>query len=348
MFIIKRDNNEFGPFSSSQVIKLYTEGRILSKDIIRHENTDQFISVIQFLEHNNLNISQETENITSVIGNLFKLLGLFTKVRRYISGSWNENKEFLLVLLIVLIPVVGLFFIQYPIAIYCIYGLYFASIWSIILYKTIATDQVELKKTIIVFAGTIILSAIIISGWHTVFSLDRIIKLTESSNYILTFVTMFLGVALIEEFCKQILIYWTIQTYRFVTLTRSAIFYGMVSGIAFGVFEGIEYQIGINKSLDTDANYFFNLLRITSLPFFHAIWAGIGAYLISLSFILLKYRYSLRILAWLIPSFLHASYNTFGFSPAGILVIILSIALLISYLTKSDLIVNQLNLIQNE
>jgi len=121
-----------------------------------------------------------------------------------------------------------------------------------------------LVKTIIIFIGTIILSTFIISGWHSVISFDQIIIWTDSSNYVLSFIIMFLCVGLVEEFCKQILIYWAIQSYQFVTLTRTAIFYGMISGIAFGVFEGIEYQIGINKSLDADANYFFNLLRILS------------------------------------------------------------------------------------
>jgi len=79
------------------------------------------------------------------------------------------------------------------------------------------------------------------------------------------------------------------------------------------------------------------------LPFFHAIWAGLGAYFASLSFIELRYKYSFRIVGVLIPAILHALYNTFGLNMYGILVIIFSTISLTVYVTKSDLIGEQIN-----
>ena len=235
-----------------------------------------------------------------------------------------------------------------PIIVYCIYGLYFASIWSLILYKTIATYQVIFNKTLIVFIGTILVSTFIISAIHITPIGSFIKTFVESENLILKFITMFFGVTTIEEFRKQIFVSWIINSNKFVTTTRTAIFYGMIAGIAFGIFEGIKYQIGINKEMNIDENYFFNVLRLTSLPFFHAIWSGIGAYLLSLSFILIKFKYSLRIIALFIPALFHALYNTFGLTIIGLGVLIISFLLLIIYLTKSNLINNQLNFNQHE
>lgn len=154
---------------------------------------------------------------------------------------------------------------------------------------------------------------------------------------------MFFGVAIIEEFIKQIYVYYFISRNRIVTLPRTAIFYGMIAGLSFGILEGYEYQLTVNKTFDTDNNYFLNIIRLTSLPFFHAIWAGIGAYFASLSFIELKFKYSFRFMGLLIPSTLHALYNIFKLNIFGISVIIISSLIFIVYLTKSNVMGKQLN-----
>jgi protease PrsW len=304
--------------------------------------------VKEFLAINNLSENQHSEKISVIFTNIIKLLPSYLKFWDYLNSGLQSNKELIILILIVITPITGLFFVQFPVIVYGIYGLYFASIWSLILYKTIATNQVIFYKTLVVFIGTILFSAVIISAIHVTPIGSFISSCTEAESLILRFITMFFGVAIIEEFCKQIFVYWIINSNKFVTTTRTAIFYGMIAGIAFGIFEGIEYQIGINKELNIDENYFFNILRLTSLPFFHAIWAGIGAYLISLSFILIKFKYSFRIIALIIPALFHALYNTFGLTIIGIGVVIVSFLLLIIYLTKSNVINNQLNINHHE
>ena len=164
-----------------------------------------------------------------------------------------------------------------------------------------------------------------------------------SSNLILSFFSMLLGVAIIEELIKQIFVYNVIYRNRNVILPRTAIFYGMIAGLSFGILEGYEYQLTVNKTLDLDNNYFLNIIRLTSLPFFHAIWAGIGAYFASLSFIELKFKYSFRIMGLIIPSILHTFYNIFNLNIFGISVIVISSLIFIVYLTKSNLVSKHLN-----
>ena len=154
---------------------------------------------------------------------------------------------------------------------------------------------------------------------------------------------MLLGVAIIEELIKQIFVYNVIYRNRNVTLPRTAIFYGMIAGLSFGILEGYEYQLTVNKTLDIDNNYFLNIIRLTSLHFFHAIWAGIGAYFASLSFIELKFKYSFRIMGLIIPSILHTFYNIFNLNILGISVVVISSLIFIVYLTKSNLVSKHLN-----
>ena len=154
---------------------------------------------------------------------------------------------------------------------------------------------------------------------------------------------MLLGVAIIEELIKQIFVYNVIYRNKNVTLPRTAIFYGMIAGLSFGILEGYEYQLTVNKTLDIDNNYFLNIIRLTSLPFFHAIWAGIGAYFASLSFIELKFKYSFRIMGLIIPSILHTFYNIFNLNIFGLSVVVISSLIFIVYLTKSNLVSKHLN-----
>lgn len=343
MFYIKRNTTEFGPYDANQIQTAYISGNILKRDLIRHDKTDKFISVVQFLEMNNINIYQKEEQFSDVFSNVFKLQSVFVNPFKYLSSGFKENAIVYILLAIVLIPVFALLFSGIPLLSYSIYGLYFASIWTLILYKTIATKQVELQMIFMIALATVISTIVVINVFHLTPIWEVFEKLIDSNSVILTFVGMFFGVAIVEELLKQVFVYLAIIRDREVIISRTAIFYGMIAGLSFGIFEGVEYQMTINKTLETDHNYFYNIIRLTSLPFFHAIWAGIGAYFASLSFIELRYKYSFRLLGLVIPASLHALYNTFGLNILGISIIVISTILLTVYLTKSDIVGKKIN-----
>ena len=343
MFYIKRNTKEYGPFSADKVKEGCDSGNIILRDLIRHENTQKYITIAEFLKLNNIQIQQTEEQIDEVFFNIFKLQSVFINPFKYLNSSIKENAIIYILLAIVLIPVLALYTSGIPMLSYSIYGLYFASIWGLILYKIIATKQTDLKIILIISITTILASIFSIELFHQTSIWSVFDKLIYSHNIILKFFAMLFGVAILEEALKQVFVYVTIIRDKKVILPRTAILYGMIAGLSFGIFEGIEYQMNLNKSFSVDVNYFTNIIRITSLPFFHAIWAGIGAYFISLSFIELKYKYSFRIMGLFIPSLLHALYNTFGLNVFGIAIIILSSILLTVYLTKSDMVGKQLN-----
>ena len=343
MFYIKRNTKEYGPFSADKVKEGCDSGNIILRDLIRHENTQKYITIAEFLKLNNIQIQQTEEQIDEVFFNIFKLQSVFINPFKYLNSSIKENAIIYILLAIVLIPVLALYTSGIPMLSYSIYGLYFASIWGLILHKIIATKQTDLKIILIISITTILASIFSIELFHQTSIWSVFDKLIYSNNIILKFFAMLFGVAILEEALKQVFVYVTIIRDKKVILPRTAILYGMIAGLSFGIFEGIEYQMNLNKSFSVDVNYFTNIIRITSLPFFHAIWAGIGAYFISLSFIELKYKYSFRIMGLFIPSLLHALYNTFGLNVFGIAIIILSSILLTVYLTKSDMVGKQLN-----
>jgi RsiW-degrading membrane proteinase PrsW (M82 family) len=343
MFYIKRNTKEYGPFNADKVKADCNSGNILLRDLIRHENTQKYITIAEFLKLNNIQIQQTEEQIDEVFFNIFKLQSVFINPFKYLNSSIKENEIIYILLAIVLIPVLALYTSGIPMLSYSIYGLYFASIWGLILYKIIATKQTDLKIILIISITTILASIFSIELFHQTSIWSVFDKLIYSNNIILKFFAMLFGVAILEEALKQVFVYVTIIRDKKVILPRTAILYGMIAGLSFGIFEGIEYQMTLNKTFTMDVNYFTNIIRLTSLPFFHAIWAGIGAYFISLSFIELKYKYSFRIMGLFIPSLLHALYNTFGLNVFGIAIIILSSILLTVYLTKSDMVGKQLN-----
>ena len=116
----------------------------------------------------------------------------------------------------------------------------------------------------------------------------------------------------------------------------------MLSGLGFGIYEGVAYQQTINREQGIDTAYFLNIARLTSLPFLHAMWTGIAGYFISFSALVPSKKYGLWVLAILIPAILHACYNTFGWSILGLGTGLLSVVLLMTYLSNCNQMQKQL------
>jgi RsiW-degrading membrane proteinase PrsW (M82 family) len=108
-----------------------------------------------------------------------------------------------------------------------------------------------------------------------------------------------------------------------------------MSGIGFGVFEGVVYQLTVNTQLDYNSSFFMNIARLTCLPFLHSVWAGISAYFLAFSFLYPTNRYSLWFLAILIPAILHGLYDTLGWTIPGLFVSYLGVTLLVIYLKNA-------------
>jgi RsiW-degrading membrane proteinase PrsW (M82 family) len=160
--------------------------------------------------------------------------------------------------------------------------------------------------------------------------------LASSSNFLSRALGMFFAVGINEEICKAAIIFWLVKRPGSILAPQTVVFYGMISGLGFGIYEGVSYQQTINREQGVDAAYFLNIARLTSLPFLHAIWTGIAAYFISFSALVPKKKYGLWILAIVTPATLHAIYNTFGWNIIGLGSGLLGVVLLMSYLSNCN------------
>ena len=81
--------------------------------------------------------------------------------------------------------------------------------------------------------------------------------------------------------------------------------------------------------------YLLNLIRLTTLPFLHAIWTGMAGYFIGFAAQFPERKRGLLLVALGVPSFLHGSYNTFSTSALGLFIALISVLALNLYLAKS-------------
>jgi RsiW-degrading membrane proteinase PrsW (M82 family) len=121
------------------------------------------------------------------------------------------------------------------------------------------------------------------------------------------------------------------------------VFYGLMSGLGFGIYEGIDYQTGENVRAvvdtgDVGSYYLANVLRLTSAPFFHAVWTAIAAFLIWFGFRFPKRRLGFFALAIAVPATLHGIYDAFmDVMPIATLVAsVVSVAILSVYVASAD------------
>jgi RsiW-degrading membrane proteinase PrsW (M82 family) len=157
---------------------------------------------------------------------------------------------------------------------------------------------------------------------------------TGSDLVILRLTGFIFGVGLLEEAAKAIPLLLIIYRAKEPYIPQSLVFYGLMSGIAFGVFEGVQYQMTVNTQLGYADAFFMNVARLTSLPFLHAVWAGIAGYFIAFANLYPKYRRALYFLAITVPATIHGLYDTLGWNIPGLLLTLFSVILLMGYLKQ--------------
>ena len=336
MIYIVRNNQQFGPYDP-QLLKTYIEdGKILSCDkAFLQTNPSDIQTAGSFLKKVGIKpIVKHKGNLMTQIKDIGRELILPNDV--FSRKEILKDKRLLVLGLIGLLPVflirfsLGEFYTFYTIA------LYFSVIWGLFFFYLFKTNQVKTNTTILIFFS----SQLVVFVLWDIFHLPELpvisffYSLTESEYWIFRLIGYVFGVGLCEEFVKAVPVLLLIRRSKEPYIPQSLVFYGLMSGIAFGVFEGVQYQMTVNTQLDYSSAFFMNVARLTSLPFFHAVWAGICAYFLSFSVLYPKYRMSLYFLAIFIPAFLHGLYDTLGWSIFGLVLTLLSVVLLMSYLKQ--------------
>lgn len=253
------------------------------------------------------------------------------------SFAWMQNKTALGMIVVGLTPLVLMYVIGgNPEASYYGIAFYFAAMWGLYFYGALAPDRVTVGTSLLCFFVTALMSIPILMGLYYVPPFGYLLELIESESITTQFVGMLTAVAIPEEICKALVLFYLVRTATAKMHPNTIVFYGLMSGLGFGIYEGVKYQMGFNRVVaDTYSElHTLNVMRLTTLPFIHAIWTGIAGYFIGLSAVYPSRKHGLIVVAILIPALFHAIHNTFGIFALATDAI--SVLALLVYLAKSN------------
>lgn len=330
MIYVIRNNQRYGPYAEDALAQYVSNGQVLKHDKAVDENGNEN-TVKFFLKRAGYkpkvvhkgNIFGQLHAIGSEL--IFPRTALFSK-------KFMTDQRFIILALVGLLPMVimhiplGGFFVFYEVS------LYFSMIWALFFYSVFNTPQVKTKTTLSIFFLTQMF-VFLIWGFGLP-ALNPFYAFTESP-FPLSFLGYTFGVGVTEEFAKMIPLIIILARAKEPIIPQTLVYYGLMSGIAFGVWEGVEYQMTVNAELEYDASFFMNIARLTSLPFLHACWCGIAAYFLAFAQLYPKYRRSLYVLAISIPALLHGIYDTFaGIWMLPLILVFFGLLLLTIYLKQ--------------
>jgi RsiW-degrading membrane proteinase PrsW (M82 family) len=328
---IIRDGVAFGPYTISDALVFLERGLLFEHDLalVSGMTVSQAKPLLKLLVENNAK-----PKVVPVWRQLAWLVrdnhALLIPVRYLFSLQVFKDKRTLSLMAVGCTPLV-LIIVNSTLVSYAGLAAYFSVLWGMFFFSVFKTSQSVARDAIRVFIQTPLLASVLISIARYVPPLATLYDWTTSGNVLMRWAGMFLAVAIIEEICKVLPVYFLARHPGRVLQPRTVVLYGIISGLGFGIWEGVAYQWGINREHDVDMAYFLNVLRLTSLPFIHAIWAGISSYFVGFSMLLPGARWSLRIVAVLIPAVLHSVHNSFPGALSAV-VDLFSVALLMLYL----------------
>ncbi len=253
--------------------------------------------------------------------------------------SWLENQKLLWVAAVGLFPLI-------IIALFTGYGevkmaywgmaLYFSVLWAIFFYFVFPAPEIRVSTAALCFFGTGLISISILLIAYSLPPLSWMAPIIRSPFLISRAVGFIFGVGVPEELCKAFMIFF-IARRTLPWRPQSMLFYGLMAGLGFGIYEGVAYQTGYNQVLSRGMSeyYLLNLIRLTTLPFLHAVWTGIAGYFIGFAYLYPARKAALVIVAIGLPAVLHGLYDTFGTTVVGIAFAFLSVLALNLYLAKS-------------
>jgi RsiW-degrading membrane proteinase PrsW (M82 family) len=336
MVYISRNNQQFGPYDFQTLKKYIEDGKILTCDkAFLQSNPGNINSAGYFLKQQGISFRVKHKgNLFSQIKDIGRELILPNDV--FSRSEWLKDKRLLMLALLGLAPAFLIRFTFVPFLTFYTIALYFSVIWGLFFYYFFKTHQVRTRTTIMLF---FLLQALVFVLWDILRlpswpGLNILYSFTEHSSWLVRLTGYILAVGFCEEVVKALPLIFLVHRAKEPYIPQSLVFYGLMSGIAFGVFEGVQYQMTINAKLDYSSAFFMNIARLTSLPFLHAVWSGIAGYFIAFSNLYPKYRLSLYFLAIFIPACIHGLYDTLGWSIPGLFLTFLSVILLMNYLKQ--------------
>jgi RsiW-degrading membrane proteinase PrsW (M82 family) len=225
-------------------------------------------------------------------------------------------------------------------------GIYYASIWGVVLYNLIRPPQFSWRDTLkcVLFTAFVGIPMLLFFQQVPPFSAFYAVI---GAGMIPRMIGFVLGVGVLEELCKALPVYLFLLRPGKLKDPLTSAFYGATSGLGFAIAEGATYSLLYRFSLtkgdlDFGAYVIANTIRFVSLPLFHAILAGIVGYFMGLAAINPSRRNAIIFIGVAIAAALHGFYNTFAGNVLGLLVIGFSILLFVTYIRRSKQMVEEM------
>jgi protease PrsW len=283
------------------------------------------------------NIAQET------FGEVRQLLPLFIEpMKRMGEASRDTWKVAAIIAAAGAIPLAIVSLGSDELAQYWSFALYFSVLWAVFFYYVFRPQQFRPWVAVGAFFFTGIISMTLLMGLLRIGLEALRDPFIQSTDPIVSLPSNAIFVGVPEELTKALALFALIRMMNLPPL-RTFLLYGLISGLGFGIYEGISYQTGQNLNAaqqgDVGLYYIENILRLTAAPFFHAIWTGIAAYFIWFGAQFPARRVGLYILAIGIPAILHGLYDGFmdlNMSAVTVAVAIFSTVVLCIYLGSAD------------
>jgi RsiW-degrading membrane proteinase PrsW (M82 family) len=226
------------------------------------------------------------------------------------------------------------------------FGVYFALTWLIVLTLCMRPERIDAGLLLGVSAFTAIIGVAVVLVAQQLPLIKALYDSAlsdplQSPWLVSRWFGFVFGVGLIEEATKALPVYLFVYRKARPYRPLNYAYVGIVSGLAFGVIEGVAYSYRYAEGLrrggpDLIGVYIVvQLLRLISLPLLHACWSAVVGYFIGLASI---HRQAPRVLmgiGLLLAAVLHGTYDTFD-GWFGVLVSGLTILVFISYVRSGD------------
>ena len=225
---------------------------------------------------------------------------------------WLDNRRLMGVAAIGLFPLLIIaLFIQpgYIRQAYWATAFYFSVVWAVFFYYVFPAPGVTVRVSLICFFGTGVFSVSILKIVY--YLMDRFLDWRNwmvDSNVLTSWAGWVFGVGVPEELCKMLVLFYLVRNYSHLQ-PQTMLYYGLMAGLGFGIYEGVNYQERVNPLISSGYGdyYIFNVVRLTALPFIHAIWTAIAGYFIGYAYQFPERKRGLIIIAIVMPSFLHGN-----------------------------------------
>ncbi len=255
---------------------------------------------------------------------------------------WLDNRRLMGVAAIGLFPLLIItLFIQpgYIKAAYWATAFYFSVLWGVFFYFVFPAPGVTIRNCLVCFFGTGLFSVSLLKVFYFLMEgyVDWRIWMFDP-NALARWAGWVFGVGMPEEICKMLVLFYLARNFA-PFQPQTMLYYGLMAGLGFGIYEGVNYQAEVNPLISRNIGdyYIYNVVRLTALPFIHAIWTAIAGYFIGYAYQFPDRKRGLLIIAIALPSFLHGTYNAVSMTStlSSLGVALVSVFALNLYLAKS-------------